>query len=853
MIRIAPYGMLVLCLASLASVAAPRQVDVVVAGGTERAVETAISEKAAGRSVLLLAPRPYLGEDAAGTLLCLADGITPLEAKRRLDRRMIAAGVEFLSGAVVTDVRKGDRGFDLTYAVRGGERTLHTTDFRDMRVPVPASCRRFARIVVSGSRPKGEGLAVEALPDGYTVPVTNRVEEGGDGSVRLVHGRAWRCEFTLPFAVTDAVSRAEADRIARDLTWTPDILDGADELIALESAQPHLRTSSAICADVAVAGGGVAGAPAAIAAARCGRRTVVCEALHMLGGMGTAGGIGQYWQGCVRGFTEEYDRKVRSLACAVHAVGKREAWRRMCRDAGATVLFGAVVYGVRMEKDRIAALKVATDYGPVEISAKAFVDATGCASVAAAAGALTVFQEDGPLCLQGAGVAPRPLGVGFVNSDFGYVDVVSPQDSTRFAACGRLGAPAVWDVASLIGARERRRIVGDVTVSPEDVRRGRRFGDVVVQCRSNFDSHGPTACDLGLLAGPGAQRFFAFGVPYRAFLPKGLSGVVVPGLGMAAARDAMPVLRMQPDVQNAGYAAGHAAAAAAMNGGDFRAVDVRKLQEHLVACGNIDADVLSWRDVPLSDDELRSAIVSLVPDYQGAEIVLAERNRALPFLRAAFAAATEPRARLVYAHSLGVLGCADGADVLADWLEGRIKADEPDFRCKWAFARRFPYRESVIVALGRTRTARARAFLERSARDLDQRTPFFRFRAVCWALETCGDKASSAMLLEVARRPGVTGHVKPGLEAWRPLFGYTSKRYSMTDEEIAALRELDLATAVYRLSGDASLLEPWLSDGRSVFSDYAENVLGVKSAASATPRSSARGRDFVMTEKRRNT
>ena len=47
----------------------------------------------------------------------------------------------------------------------------------------------------------------------------------------------------------------------------------------------------------------------------------------------------------------------------------------------------------------------------------------------------------------------------------------------------------------------------------------------------------------------------------------------------------------------------------------------------------------------------------------------------------------------------------------------------------------------------------------------------------------------------------------------------------MTDEEIAALKELDVARAVFRLSSDPSLLEPWLQDGRKVFSDYAKRIL----------------------------
>ena len=52
-------------------------------------------------------------------------------------------------------------------------------------------------------------------------------------------------------------------------------------------------------------------------------------------------------------------------------------------------------------------------------------------------------------------------------------------------------------------------------------------------------------------------------VPYRCLLPKDLDSILVTGLGVSAHRDAMPVIRMQPDIQNQGYAAGVAAAMAA--------------------------------------------------------------------------------------------------------------------------------------------------------------------------------------------------------------------------------------------------------------------------------------------------
>ena len=56
--------------------------------------------------------------------------------------------------------------------------------------------------------------------------------------------------------------------------------------------------------DVVVIGGGTAGAPAGIGAARQGAKTLVVEFLDGLGGVGTLGRISKYYWGNVVGFTK---------------------------------------------------------------------------------------------------------------------------------------------------------------------------------------------------------------------------------------------------------------------------------------------------------------------------------------------------------------------------------------------------------------------------------------------------------------------------------------------------------------------------------------------------------------------
>ena len=401
------------------------------------------------------------------------------------------------------------------------------------------------------------------------------------------------------------------------------------------------------------------------------------------------------------------------------------------------------------------------------------------------------------------------------------MDDSSVRDRTRFLACGRMGAQGIWDVAQLVGSRERRHIVGEVLLTDTDMASGRRFSDVIVRTRSNFDSHGPTIDDLGLIPEPNSWLIEGV-VPYRALMPVGLENMLVVGLGLSATRDALPIIRMQPDVQNTGYAAGYGAAMAAENGGNCRGVDVKALQRRLVHERRLSAEALAWTDRDVSDAELREKVRTIADDYRGAAVVMAERARAIPLLKAAYAAESRSTARFRYAHVLGILGQGDGAEMLADWVRGKLHVPEPNLAKKSAYAKRFNYRQSIIIALGRTKRAPAVDELRKLAAGLSSRENLFEHRAVCWAAEACGNREVG----EILRQKAVSLPSAIVKEQVRPKAGYSTRNHFMTEEEIAALKALDIATAVYRLTGDDSLLKPWCEDSRAVFRRQAERVLG---------------------------
>ena len=579
--------------------------------------------------------------------------------------------------------------------------------------------------------------------------------------------------------------------------------------------------------DVVVVGGGTAGAPAGIGAGRRGAKTLLVEYLYGLGGVGTLGMIGKYWYGNRVGFTSEHDKGVAELGASVHVVGKREWWRRENRAAGVELWFGAMACGAVVRDGRVAGVVVATPQGRGVVLAKEVVDATGNADVAASAGARCSFLGAGEIALQGAGLAERRLGESYINTDWGYVNDGDAVDQWLFAVRARAGAAyGTWDISQATGSRERRRIVSAVSVSPLDVVNGRTFPDTIVQGRSDFDTHGPSVGDICYVSEANGQKIYGVNVPYRAILPEKLDGLAVVGLGIGVHRDALPLMRMQPDVQNTGYAAGVAAAMAAEKGIELRAIDVKALQRHLVEKGVIPEDVLSWKDnASVDTDRLLAAVRDMGDGYKGVSIVLSDPARALPALRDAYAKATTPNARLVYAHVLGILGDATGAETLAGQISGRDPQITINVQGLVAFGRRMPERDSFIVALGRTRSPLALEPLLGELAKVTAGTPPAHVRALSLALEALRDPRAAPALAAALAKPGVAGWARPGMAAVTPSGGFGSSL-----ENGRCLRELNLARALYAC-GDhegvaRKILETYAADGRGVFALHARAVLG---------------------------
>jgi len=212
--------------------------------------------------------------------------------------------------------------------------------------------------------------------------------------------------------------------------------------------------------DVVVAGGGTAGAPAGIAAARSGARTLVLERLHGLGGLGTLGLITHYWYGNRVGFTAEIDAGV--AACAKKAFERSGQWNpedkmgwylRALREAGGRAWLGSFAFGVQVEGSRVTGVLVSTPYGTGLVRCGAVVEATGNADIAAAAGAPCRVIDHRHVAVQGTGLPSRIPGVHYRNSDHTFIDDTDALGVSHAYVNARAKFVKDFDVAVMVGSR----------------------------------------------------------------------------------------------------------------------------------------------------------------------------------------------------------------------------------------------------------------------------------------------------------------------------------------------------------------------------------------------------------------
>lgn len=947
-------------------------VDVVVIGGSQAAVAAAIEAKKSGATVFLAALEPYLGEDVCGTFRLwtndksisntqlgkeiFGNGLpTPMHVKRTLDTALIDNDIDFLYSSYVTDVLTSDNGQPAGVVIsnRSGRQAVVAKTIIDAtpRAMVarmagaqfgsyPSGKQTFQFTVMGNHLKEAPGLTGKIHDEQVKLKFASTGNTQGSG---FSEADIWynAIEYSIQIEMKDGswASFAEAEQVARDLTWDSDQVESADllfqnppdKLVAqkrwnngevdleninlkvfqprkmenifvlsgsaglseaaaetllqpgklirigerigekaanvaqtwassdlakikginhnnivagdvaeiLEGLRPSLNMGEVVAEetalpvlgtyDVVVMGGGTAGAPAAVGASQQGAKTLVLDYMHGLGGMGTLGMIGKYYHGYRKGYTNMVDLGVKNMdpdnPRQKKSLGewvfdwKTEYFRKEIRNAGGDIWFGVLGTGAYVENGQVKGVVVATPEGRGVVLAHTVIDSTGSADVAIAAGAEYSFTDGLSVAMQGSGLPFKNPDDFYNNTDWTFINDSDMLDVWRAFVVAKDKFKEQYDIGKIPQTRERRRMIGDFTVGVLDVYNGRTYPDTISAHFSSFDTHGFTEDPFFSLKPPAHSGVdvLAF-VPFRALLPKGLEGIAVTGLGASAHRDAMPVIRMQPCLQNQGYAVGMAAAWAKFNNQKIRYIDIKALQKELVKIESLPEHVLTDVDnYPPPYEKIQQAAQSVVNDLEGLETILWDKKRGISALTDQFYLTQNEANKLVYARILGMLGEPAGwreliaaIDTYDDWDEGW------NFTGMGQFGRSISYLDSLVIAAGRTKRKEALPTIIRLAEKLTPESHFSHFRAVAIALETIGDPEGAEPLFRILEMPGVRGHVMPDIKTAKKL---TPAHKNDVSTRNNSLRELILGRALYKC-GDFNGV------GNQILNDYSKDLRG---------------------------
>lgn len=585
--------------------------------------------------------------------------------------------------------------------------------------------------------------------------------------------------------------------------------------------------------DTVVVGGGTGGAAAGIGAARAGARTLVIEHLHGLGGVGTLGRIAIYYHGNKAGFNAEVEREITALSDEKFPKSiffdietKMEWLRNQINKAGGEIWYLSLGVGSVVQDDSFTGVVVATPDGRGVILANTVIDSTGNSVIPHCAGLETQMIDHEHVSVQGTGLPPWHPGENMLNSDWTFAHDDDVMDMWRIHVVAKKKFQNQYDLGQLIDSRARRRIYGDVLITPMDILNQRVFPDVITVASSDFDNHGFSSHDLFMVFRQERQELKG-NIPYRALLPKGYDGILVTGLGISGHGDAMPVIRMQRDIENHSYAAGYASAMAARDMTTVRNIDIKELQRHLVDIGTIPESFIGAEDsYPLSPEVIQDAVKRLGRDYSGIAQILTQPEMAIPLMREAYRASDQEEVKLRYAHVLGLLYDDTGVESLLDAVSTSQWDKGWRFKGCGNYGPTTSPLDNLIIALGRTGDKRAVPVLIEQAGKLDGKSELSHFRALAVAFENLRDPDAAETLAQLLKLPGSAGNAFLEINDVRKRT--PNSNYDCTTREVS-LRELILARSLYRCGDYQGIgkktLEAYSQDMRGHYATHARAVL----------------------------
>ncbi len=460
--------------------------------------------------------------------------------------------------------------------------------------------------------------------------------------------------------------------------------------------------------DVLVAGGGTAGALAALHAARGGAETVLIERQYALGGTSTVGGVSTYWFGnryrAVREIDRETDRYMEQLGLPrkpgiwsdsddFHPGVRAWVLQRLCLEAGVQIFYGQLCYGAvcgeEAEGRRIRGALTAGDGGIIRFDAEVFLDATGDGDLAVYAGADAVCGSARDSFTYWASLA-QYTGVNTYQNNFSTMAAAEdPADMTRFIIQARRRGKGTFDHGRYVSMRESRHIRTKRVLDLRDLMCFQTYPDALYTCYSNYDPKGKLDADCiycGILP-PQVQ----IQIPLSALLAcdgknRQIRGLYVLGKAVGATHNVFPSIRMQPDLMHQGAVMGGLVAASLSMG--LLPEQLPDAQRHALllqlsddpltlpagrtdvtaAVNGLRADSRThWVDMPFTDT-VQVQADSLV-------ILLADAQEAVPALKHRLAQERDEALRQLLIGFCIWHGCRDDVPEYADRIQRQLTGD----------------------------------------------------------------------------------------------------------------------------------------------------------------------------------
>jgi hypothetical protein len=390
--------------------------------------------------------------------------------------------------------------------------------------------------------------------------------------------------------------------------------------------------------DLIVAGGGTAGSAAAVSAARMGLRVLLIEEENCLGGVSTAGGVNELYAN-LEGLGNIFAQLIRELENFGALYGRyftgeylKLIWQIMADQAGVEILFNTSVVDAVVEQKKLVRVQAVSASQFMTLEAKYFIDATGEGDLAFLSGAdyqlghpengrtlhmsLTAMFHDtnqlrepylppGFAAIHSKQDLPGLHGPVKLDDNRVYANMtkIMGHDPTDPVSLSHAEAEArrqlvriVYYVQKLhptfalassghkIGIREGRRILGEYTLTQQDIAGDicKDFPDGIAVATSQIDFHSLTKPGHG----GWRQKVQPYAIPLRTLIPKGIKNLLVAGKLISGDQVAMSSYRMTPTVCAMGQAAGTAAGLAVKASlDDIRDLDVSFLREQLTRDG----------------------------------------------------------------------------------------------------------------------------------------------------------------------------------------------------------------------------------------------------------------------------